>query len=93
MIEQAKSSTAALLAVSAGSPPESPIPRATTVRPHARPCAFTASDHTEITADGDPQRVSAVATADGSAGSLARAGRRIGADVVKTATLAGDIEP
>lgn len=39
-----------------------------------------------------PRRVSAVTTADGSAGTLARAGRRIGADVVNTVTLAGDVD-
>jgi hypothetical protein len=47
-------------------------------------------EQAEVTADSGPQRVSAVATADGSAGRLASAGRRIGAGVVTT-TLAGDV--
>jgi hypothetical protein len=49
-------------------------------------------EQAEISADRAPQRLSAVATADGSARSLASAGRRIGAGLVKTTTLAGGVD-
>ena len=81
MIEQAKSSTAAHLPC-----------RLDRLRNLPFWIAPESPDSKGNNRAAHPQRVSAVATADGSAGTLARAGRRIGADFVNTVTLAGDVD-